>query len=75
MRIAEMLKESAKSVRDAVKSRLESAREMNPDYDHPILFLQHDLPRWYHHGQIKLALKVIGKPFDDEEIGPVGMSG
>ena len=25
----------------------------------------------YHHAQIKLALKVAGRPFDDEEIGPV----
>jgi len=25
----------------------------------------------YHHGQIKLALKIAGQPFDDEEIGPV----
>jgi hypothetical protein len=25
----------------------------------------------YHHGQIKLALKATGRPFDDEEIGRV----
>jgi len=25
----------------------------------------------YHHGQIKLALMAAGKPFDDEETGPV----
>ena len=71
-RIVEMLNESAKAVRDAVKGRLETGQEMNLHYDHPILFLQHMV--WhegYHHGQIKLALKVAGLPFDDEEIGPV----
>jgi len=25
----------------------------------------------YHHGQIKLALKLAGHPMDDEDIGPV----
>ena len=71
-RIATMLNQSAKVVRDAVKDRLESGREMDQHYDHPILFLQHMI--WhegYHHGQIKLALKIAGHPFDDEEIGPV----
>ena len=41
-------------------------------YDHPILFLQHFV--WhegYHHGQIKVALKAVGRAFDDEEIGQV----
>jgi uncharacterized damage-inducible protein DinB len=71
-RLAAMLHESAKVVRDAVKGRLESGREMDMHYDHPILMLQHMV--WhegYHHGQIKLALKVMGRPFDDEEIGQV----
>ena len=71
-RLAAMLHESAKVVRDAVKGRLESGREMDMHYDHPILMLQHMV--WhegYHHGQIKLALKVMGWPFDDEEIGQV----
>ena len=71
-RIADMLNKSAKVVRDAVKGRLEAGRDMDRHYDHPILFLQHMI--WhdgYHHGQIKLALKVMGRPFDDEEIGPV----
>lgn len=71
-RIAAMLNESAKVVREAVKGRLEAGREMDLHYDHPILFLQHMI--WhegYHHGQIKLALKVAGHPFEDEEIGPV----
>ena len=71
-RIAQMLNESAKVVRDAVRSRLETGREMKLHYDHPVLFLQHMV--WhegYHHGQIKLALKAVGRPFEDEEIGRV----
>ena len=71
-RIAEMLNASAKVVRDAVKGRLQAGRDMDVHYDHPILMLQHMI--WhegYHHGQIKLVLKAIGCPFDDEEIGPV----
>ena len=71
-RIAQMLNESAGAVRAAVKSRLETGKEMLVRYDHPILFLQHMV--WhegYHHGQIKLALKAMGRPLDDEEIGRV----
>jgi uncharacterized damage-inducible protein DinB len=71
-RIAEMLNESATTVRDAVKNRTESGRDMNLHYDHPILLLQHML--WhegYHHGQIKLALKMAGRPIPDKEAGPV----
>jgi uncharacterized damage-inducible protein DinB len=71
-RIAQMLNESSKTVRDAVKNRIETGGEMKVHYDHPILFLQHMI--WhegYHHGQIKLALKAAGHAMDDEEIGPV----
>jgi len=71
-RIAQMLNDSAKAVRDAVKGRVEAGREMNLHYDHPILLLQHMV--WhegYHHGQIKLALKMAGRPMTDEEAGPV----
>ncbi len=71
-RVAEMLNESAKVVRSAVKNRIETGQEMNLHYDHPILFLQHMI--WhegYHHGQIKLALKVAGRPLSDEQAGPV----
>ena len=70
-RIAQMLKDSAQTVRDAVKSRVEAGRDMNLHYDHPILLLQHML--WhegYHHGQIKLALKIAGRPMSDEVAGP-----
>jgi uncharacterized damage-inducible protein DinB len=71
-RIAEMLNDSAKVVRDAVKSRLQEGRDMDLHYDHPILLLQHMI--WhegYHHGQIKLALKLAGLPITNKEAGPV----
>ena len=71
-RIEQMLKESAMAVWQAFEGRLEAGRQMEQHYDHPILLLQHMI--WhegYHHGQIKLALKLAGYPFDDEEIGPV----
>jgi uncharacterized damage-inducible protein DinB len=71
-RIAQMLNDSAKVVRDAVKNGVEAGRDMNLHYDHPILMLQHMI--WhegYHHGQMKLALKVAGLPMTDQEAGPV----
>lgn len=71
-RVAQMLNESATAVRDAVRSKVETGREMLIHYDHPILFLQHMI--WhegYHHGQIKLALKLAGRPITDEDAGPV----
>jgi uncharacterized damage-inducible protein DinB len=71
-RIAQMLNDSARAVRAAVKNRVETGKEMLVRYDHPILLLQHMV--WhegYHHGQIKLALKAMGQPLDDEEIGRV----
>lgn len=70
--IAEMLQQSAKAVRDAVETCIKHGRQMQLHYDHPLLYLQHMI--WhegYHHGQIKLALKLSGHPFDDEEIGPL----
>lgn len=71
-RMAQLLDESAKAVRDAVQSRVEDGRDMDRHYDHPILFLQHML--WhegYHHGQIKLALKLAGSPMSDDKAGPL----
>jgi len=71
-RIAQMLNESAKTVRDAVQGRMEAKREMNLHYDHPILLLQHMI--WhegYHQGQMKLALKMSGRPLIDETAGPL----
>jgi len=71
-RIAQMLNDSAKAVRDAVKGRLEAGRDMDVHFDHPILLFQHMI--WhegYHHGQIKLALKLKHRPMADDEAGPV----
>jgi uncharacterized damage-inducible protein DinB len=71
-RVADMLNESAQVVRDAVEKRAAMGRPMDKHYDHPILLLQHML--WhegYHHGQIKLALKLAGRPITNEQAGPV----
>jgi len=71
-RIAKMLDQSARQVRDAVQSKTEAGEAMNLHYDHPILFLQHML--WhegYHHGQIKLTLKATGRPIPNKQAGPI----
>ena len=71
-RLAAMLDESAKVVREAVQGRVMARQDMDRLYDHPILFLQHML--WhegYHQGQIKLALKASGMPLSDQEAGPI----
>ncbi len=71
-RIAGMLNESAKTVRDAVRKKVETGGDMEVHYDHPLLFMQHMI--WhegYHHGQIKLALKLSGHPIDDDTAGPL----
>ncbi len=70
--MAEMLNESAKAVREAVQGRLDAGREMDVHYHHPILLLQHMI--WhegYHHGQIKLTLKLAGRPLANKDIGPL----
>jgi uncharacterized damage-inducible protein DinB len=74
-RLVRMLNDSAAAVRAAVKGRLDAGREMDLHYGHPILMLQHLI--WhegYHHGQIKLTLKMAGRPFADESIGPLTWS-
>ncbi len=71
-RMTQLLSQSARAVRDAVKSKVESCQDMALHYDHPILMLQHML--WhegYHHGQIKLALKLAGLPIANEVAGPI----
>lgn len=71
-RIALLLNNSARVVRDAVKARVESGRDMDMHYDHPLLLLQHMI--WhegYHHGQIKLALKAAGSPLSNQQAGPL----
>ena len=70
-RIAVMLAESANAVREAVKARVLARRGMDIHYDHPILMLQ--LLLWhegYHHGQIKLALKLAGRAIGNDEAAP-----
>ena len=74
-RLVEMLHDSAQAVGEAVRGRLASGRPMNQHYDHPLLMLQHLI--WhegYHHGQIKLALKLAGRPLPDAAAGPVTWS-
>jgi uncharacterized damage-inducible protein DinB len=74
-RLEQMLMDSAKIVREAVISRLASGREMERHFDHPLLMFQHLI--WhdaYHHGQIKLTLKLTGRAVDDQEIGPLTWS-
>lgn len=69
-RMADMLEQSADAVREAVQGRLEAGRQMDIHYDYPILLLQHMI--WhegYHHGQIKLTLKLARQPLADEKIG------
>src|SRR6266436_8013205 len=71
-RIAQLLNDSAKVVRDALKNGVEAGRNMKLHYDHPILMLQHMI--WHegcHRGQMKLALKVPGVPMTDQQAGPV----
>jgi uncharacterized damage-inducible protein DinB len=71
-RMISLLNESAKAVREAVQGRLAVARPMDIHYDHPILLLQHMV--WhegYHHGQIKLTLKLAGRPLANQDIGPL----
>jgi uncharacterized damage-inducible protein DinB len=71
-RLAQMLNDSATAVRDAVRGRVLTGRALDLHYDHPVLLLQHML--WhegYHHGQIKLALKIAGHPISDAAAGPI----
>jgi uncharacterized damage-inducible protein DinB len=70
--MTQKLNDSAKVVRNAVKSKVETGQDMKLHFDHPILFLQHMI--WhegYHHGQIKLALKMAGLPLTNEVAGPI----
>jgi uncharacterized damage-inducible protein DinB len=71
-RIAERLNESATAVRDAVRGRVLAGRDLDLNYGHPLLMLQ--LLLWhegYHHGQIKLALKIAGRAIENDEAGPI----
>lgn len=71
-RLVEMLNDSARLVGSAVAARIAAGRAMDVHYDHPILFLMHMI--WhegYHHGQIKLALKLTGRPIVNSVAGPL----
>ena len=71
-RISQLLTESAKAVRDAVESKVKSGQAMNLNYAHPIHLIQFLIfHEGYHHGQIKTALKVTGRPITDDVAGPL----
>ena len=71
-RIAAMLVESARRVRDAVEGRIEADRGLDRSFAHPIQLLQFLIfHEGYHHGQIKLALKAAGCAIPDEDAGPL----
>jgi uncharacterized damage-inducible protein DinB len=69
-RIVQMLTDSCQAVRNAIKTRIVAGRSLDLNYGHPVLMLQMLL--WhegYHHGQIKLALKIAGQSITDEQAG------
>jgi uncharacterized damage-inducible protein DinB len=71
-RLTAMLADSAQAVRDAVRGRVLAGRDLDLHYDHPIQLVQ--LLLWhegYHHGQIKLALKIAGHAIGNDEAGPL----
>jgi uncharacterized damage-inducible protein DinB len=77
-RITKMLDLSARVLRDAVKHWVntgQSVKAASPGYEHPILLIQHMI--WhegYHVGQMKLALKITGRPMTNKEAGAVTWS-
>jgi uncharacterized damage-inducible protein DinB len=70
--IQQMLRVSGRLVREAVRARALSGQPLARDFAHP-LHLVHFLTfhDGYHHGQIKLALKVAGMPLSDQVAGPL----
>jgi uncharacterized damage-inducible protein DinB len=71
-RLALLLQDSSVALRTAVAARIASGQPMNYHYDHPLLMLQHFI--WhegYHHGQIKLALKLAGQPLSDDDANDI----
>lgn len=70
--LAGLLAESAAVVRRAVASRIEAGRGFDKSFAHPIQLLHFlTFHEGYHHGQIKLALKLAGCPIADTDAGPV----
>jgi uncharacterized damage-inducible protein DinB len=71
-RIAALLIDSGRQVRDAVIARIDADRPLDKDFAHPIQLLQFLIfHEGYHHGQIKLALKAAGCPIADAVAGPL----
>ena len=69
-RIAQMLLESGRRVREAVQRRVDAERDLDRDFAHPTQLLQFLIfHEGYHHGQIKLALKAAGCQIADEVVG------
>jgi uncharacterized damage-inducible protein DinB len=65
--LRELLKQSAKAVRDATREAIEAGVTERGGYDHPVFFLQHML--WhegYHFGLIMLALRLAGTEPSEE---------
>jgi uncharacterized damage-inducible protein DinB len=70
--IAQLLDESANAVREAVRRRIEAGRDFDRNFAHPIYLVQFLIfHEGYHHGQIKLALKIAGCPLADVLTGPL----
>jgi uncharacterized damage-inducible protein DinB len=71
VRIEEMLNDSARAVREAVRTRLEASGD-SVQRDHTIRRFEYMvLHERYHYNQMKLALKLAGRPIPDEEAEPV----
>lgn len=69
-RIEQMLNDSARAVRNAVRNKLEASGD-NAQRDHTIRRLEYMvLHERYHYSQMKLALKLAGRPIPDEEAEP-----
>ncbi|MGC2636492.1 MAG: DinB family protein [Acidobacteriaceae bacterium] len=69
--LAAGLEASARAVGEAFAACVSRGQAMQVHYDH-LLFLEHMI--WhegYHHGQIKLALKIAGQPLENKAIGPL----
>jgi uncharacterized damage-inducible protein DinB len=71
-RLATQLRDSAGWVRDAVARRVEEGRALDQDFAHPVHLIQFLIfHEGYHHGQIKLALKLSASPMPDDVAGPL----
>lgn len=70
-RISQMLNDSAKAVRHAVKSRVEAGRDMNLHYDHPIPAPAHALARGVPSRSDKACPQGIVPPMTDEAAGQI----